>query len=200
MGAGILVPIESNRSAKIGSIDLGQDGISYVKKALKEGGPLSPLVASLFDDQGTSFAALEDGTDLTRAKKFTVGTFMPTAAIRKWLADYVASKWGVNTQLVFGDPWAKPSDAANRRRQPYYFLGDQTPYYVPQGKDLYTLLTEGQKQPITRNFPIFVINPPVLLPQPGQQATHVQLDQLAQNTRAVLASAYDHEGYVVWQK
>jgi len=199
MGAGYLVPIESDRSAKIGLMDLGQPGISYVKSALDRGGPLAALVTKLFEGHGKSFAALEEGTTLERAKQFEVGTFMPTAAIRKRLADYMESKWGAKTQLIFGDPWLKASDFKEHPRQPYFF-SDNTPYYVPQGSDLYTVLTEGQKEPVTWYFAVFVIAPPVPLLPTGQHATEAQLAQMAQNTRAVLASAYDHEGYVVWER
>lgn len=195
-----MVPIESNRPAKIGMIDLEQDGMPYVKDALGQGGPLAALVAKLFEGHGTSFAALEEGTTLERAKQFTTGTFMATAAIRKWLAGYMEAQWGADTQLIVGDPWMKSADTRHFERWKPYFFGNDTAYYVPQGKDLYARLTQGQKCPVTWLFAVFVISPPVLLPQPGQYATQEQLNQLAQNTKAVLASAYDHEGYVVWQK
>lgn len=199
MGSGFLAPVESDRPATIQPVDLGQGGIAYVKNALEQGGPLSSLVAGMFDGKGASFAPLEKGMDLKRALQFETGAFMPTAAIRKWIANYIESQWGTNSQLIFADPWMKVDDFKHPPEQPY-FLGGETPYYAPAGNDLFAALTAGAKAPVTWYFPVFVVNPPVPLPSPGTRADADAIAMLARNTQAVLASAYDHEGYVVWQK
>jgi hypothetical protein len=200
MGAGHLVPIESNRPAKIGAMSLGQDGIAYVKDSLGQGGPLAALVAKLFEGHGATFAPLENGTTLERAKQFKTGTFMATAAIRKWLTDYIGSQWGVNSQLVLEEAWMKPEDIKpERAKQPYFFVG-KTVYDVPKGDDLYAALFAGERQCRSWCYSVFVINPPAARPPTGEYASQEQLTAMAQNTQAVLASAYDHEGYVVWQK
>jgi hypothetical protein len=194
-------PVENNRPATIKPVDLGQDGIPYVRQALAEGGPLGPLVAYLFDGQGASFAPMEEGTNLERALQFKTGTSMPTVAIRKWLADYMAARWGEqNVQLVFADPWRKPTGLNPKHSREPFFFGNQSIYFVPRGDNLYAKLSIGERQPLTWYFSVFVVAPPVLLALSGGHETQENLERLAQNTQAVLASAYDHEGYVVWER
>jgi hypothetical protein len=84
-------------------------------------------------------------------------------------------------------------------KQPYFFI-DRIPYYAPRGDDLYAAFRGGELQKRSFLFSIFVISPDVPLPQSGAEMGQDYAELLARNTQAVLASAYDHEGYVMWQR
>lgn len=197
--AGHMLSIESDRPATLQPIDLGSSGIAYVKSALAEGGRISFLVDESFGTQGTCLAPLEKGTTKERSEQFNIGTFMPTQAIRKWLADYITSQWGSDTQLMFADPWRKPSDFRRPQNTPYFFI-ENAPYIFPHDDDIYTRLTEGAKGIITHPFVAYVISPSVPVPPAGAQMGQDYAKLVAINTQAVLASAYDKEGYIIWQR
>lgn len=201
MGAGFLVPIESDRPAIIEPVNLGRDGITYLHSLLLEQQkPLSSSVAKLWNSGGISFAPLEKGKPVKEAKQFSVGTSRPTIAIQKWLSAYIDSQWGnKNYQLIFEDPWAKPSDSEKRAPKTNYFFCDDGVYYVPDNADAYTTIEIAKHQ---SNFLFFgfVVSPVVPLPPSGKNVDQDYIVLLACNITAVFAIAYDFEGYVVWQR
>ena len=200
MGAGYLVPVESDRAAEISPVLLGRDGMAFMRAELAgQGRALSQAILAQFGENGKVFAPLEKGENLESAKGFAVGRSRPTMAIRTWLANAIQDRWQqAGVQLIVEDPWATPDDVLRRPPDMPYFFSSQGVYYAPDSADIYASLMAAQRQ---SNFLFFgfVLSPAVLLPAAGANVGQDNITVLAQHTRAVFASAYDHEGYVVWQ-
>lgn len=201
MGAGYLVPVENNRPATITAMDLGQQGTDLLRTSLLQdlGSPLSSFMAGFIDNQDLCFAAVEQGSMLEQTLEFKTSMNTPTVAVRTWLANYISHHWSADCQLVFEDSWMLKRDIENHPPNCPYFFVNGTPCYVPTGNTL-SALTLGNKKVISHHYAAFVVSPPVALPAIGLDMTPQQKQAMAENTRAILLSAYDGEGFVVWQK
>lgn len=192
---------EKKQPALIQRIDLGRTGLAFVREELGGGGPLAKCVAGLIQDGDAVFAPLDDGADHARAAALETGTSMPTIAIRQWIADYIGTHWGSKKcQVIFEDTWLDMNTVHVYPPRCPYFLVNATPYYVPQDDMLLAALSAGEKEVASWRYPIFVISPVLPLPSTGVGVETDYLNNLAQNVRAVLISAYDQESYVVWQR
>ena len=201
MGAGFLVPIESDRPVIIKPVNLGRDGVVYVRSLLMEqNNPLSTAVAKLLNSGGRAFAPLEQGETLAEAKQFNTGRSRPTVAIQQWFADYIEEQWGYNGyQVVFEDPWETPDGCIIRRENINYFFSGSGVYYTSDHPNLYDAMETVKRQ---SNFLFFgfVVSPAVPLPPSGTSVDQDYIELLTQNTQAVFIRSYDWEGYVVWQR
>jgi len=198
MGAGILIPIEDDRPAEISLIPLGQAGFAYVDYQLPGFGPLAVKTFDLFKGKGRIFAPLEKGTTPSEAKKFSEGKDSPTVAIRTWIANYITLHWGKDCQLIAEDPWMKLSDVI-RHVKTGYFTIDDTPYYTPKEATMEQSFTTAAFEPHSWGFAVFVIDPPILPPSMENNSDSPYVQQLVENVKAVIISAYDSEGFVVWE-
>ncbi len=152
----------------------------------------------LFGDGGTSFAPVPVGTPMDKVLEFQGGAFMGMGASDRWLGDHIASQWGRDAQLIFVDPWISIIDRRLHPPKPRYFLTGTIIHCVPQMVDAAAALEIGSQENFSFLLIGFVIAPPVVLPAMRGQASAVEIETIAQNTQAVIVSAYDQDGYVVW--
>jgi hypothetical protein len=201
-----MVRIESkmgHRDLDIHLVDLGQDGVAFMRSELDQNCPLSTVVAKLFDNNDKVFALMPEGTGLDRAKQFKRGGLMGMGETHKWFADYIAKTFsnnGDSIQIIFEDPWMKPCDFTKIPQKQPFFFSRSTIYYAPDSSNLFSTLNAGMKEVKSSTLIGFIVSPPVSVPQKGAAIRKETLMQLAKNTRAVFVSAYDQESYVVWQK
>jgi hypothetical protein len=193
-----MTPVENSKPALISPVELGDEGLAYVRMQLQDGGPLSKMVCEQFGDSGSVFAPLKNTIDASDACDFTAGLNNPTAAIRTWLADYVGSQCA-DCMLIAEDS-SMTADDKLKLAQPYYFFSDSIPYFAPTSANLDAALTTIVHEMRSWNFSIFVIAPSVPLPAKHAAVDTEDIALLARQTRAVLVSAYDRSGYVVWRK
>jgi len=215
MGAGILIPVENDRPAVVTPIPLGQAGFAYVEDELSAFGPLALKTLAAYKGKGRVFAPLEKGTSPAKAEQFEGGKDNPTVAIRAWIADYITLHWGKDCQLIAEDPWMTLPDVI-RHITTGYFTIDNTPYYTAKEDndsrsskdindsrsskdDMEQTFTTAAFEPHSWGFAVFVIDPPVLPIATKKDIDPHTVELLVQNVKAVMISAYDHDGYVVWE-
>lgn len=195
---GYILPSEDDR--KVVPFDLGNDGIAFVKSELDQTGPLSLMVLKLFAYNGKSFAPLDEGSTLEEVKEFESGQWYPSVNIKKWVADYVLADFGADSRFVFADPWYNAEDYKQWPPEGNYFFCESIPYFIPTAGSLYDMLMQGSKEVKSYLYPVFVVNPVTKLPESGKNVSLDYMAELAHNTKAILVSAYDQEGYVIWEK
>lgn len=199
MKKGFLVPIESDRAAVIKPLDLGKFGRKFLEEEFAQDISLSSEISKHFDEDDKFFAPLEVTETLSQAIHFRTGNSRPTEAIKKWLIDFINSKWENNFRLVIADPWAKPEDIKKYPPKLKYFLTNTNVYYLPEADNLYSALKLAKRE---SNFLFFgfIISPETILPENGTLLDEYSIQRLASNTKLAFSRAYDWEGYVVWKK
>src|SRR6266581_1458770 len=85
---------DQDRTAKaVVAVDVGPEGIAFIRSEMLLYGPLSRRVVELFGTGGAAFAPMFDGTTADQAKRFTYDAVgLPSA--HKWIAEYATSRWG----------------------------------------------------------------------------------------------------------
>jgi len=187
---------DSGDTYAVVAVDVGQDGISFMRSQMLQYGPLSRSVAELFGNGGTAFAPMLEGTTSEYAKHFDYDS-VGTNAVHHWLAEYAKLRWGAGAcQVIFEEPWSKMPDMVGYQ-ETRYFGCQGFPYFAPESADLFEALEDGGSSASFLRFGFF-ISPPVLVPPHGGNAEPQTIDALARNTRMTFMSAYDDMGYVVW--
>jgi hypothetical protein len=189
--------------SKLTEISLGREGIAYIGSCLRQGTGLCAKVAEISFRNGTTFAALPEGTSLERARDFKTGGLVTRRQTEAWLADYVQSACvgaGFGS-LVFQDIWAKQSDV--RIAHPSAFFDQTNVYYLLEKQAIsISSVTEIFRQ--MKSFLSVAMYseylPRIEISSNGRFADEATILNLARKTVRVFSGAYDEEGFVVWSK
>ena len=89
----------------LATIDLGGDGIEYVRACLRQATGLSTMVLDIALTNGRVFAPVKEGATAERAKRFDVGGFLSFGEVDFWLGNHIESLWQSERDgvLVFQD-------------------------------------------------------------------------------------------------
>jgi hypothetical protein len=186
-------------------IDLGTEGISYVKTSLQQGSGLCAEVLQLPLANGGSFAPLPRHTTVERAKKFDIGGVTSRRDSLAWLADHVQSLWQAATigTLVIQDIWAKPSDPPVYVSAFDKFVDGENIYYFIDGSNAEFRCIQGAARAVTSYLFVAFLS---RISFANNALPHDRflprslIGEIARATEEIFVGAYDQEGLVVWHR
>jgi hypothetical protein len=186
-------------------VDLGQEGIEYIRSCLSQGSGLCSRLLELDFAAGETFAPAPDDIGSTRVKQFNVGGLISRKETVDWLTRHLKQlfqKDAVGT-FVLQDVWAKPEDVAGNAAGTQAVVHDENVYYVLGPSDVAAERISAAIQQL-RSYLMVAVFARLQLPlhqlMPGGQVSNGFIRDLAKGTREVFVGAYDQEGLVVWRK
>ncbi|HEX9132967.1 MAG TPA: hypothetical protein VF844_11805 [Ktedonobacteraceae bacterium] len=194
--------------ANLKKLPLGQDGIKFVESRLVSGGKgICLKLLNLPLSEGTVYAVVPEDTSLDRAKQFETGGLAQWIYGDAWLAKHVISLYSDNMDgtLIFHDVWgASPTDSGFRKKRKSEMFFNQTDVYhfVEAGYINSDIVIRTMREIASFLLIGAFINFPIVaseLPADGFVDDSL-IDELVRNTQEIYVSAYDQEGFVVWQR
>ena len=181
-------------------LDLGKDGIEYVRDCLRQGVGLCRKSLRLPLRSGKALAIVPPNTGLERAKAFGAGGLLRWGDSIGWLADHlrVLARTDPEAILILQDVWgARPGDPHLR---PEAFYDDKAVYYIVQPG--VSAIEEVERSISSFLLIGFLVRQP--LPQTyvagRRNLDKATMRDLTAHTDEILVSAYDREGFVLWRR
>ena len=198
-------------------IELGADGLNYVRKCLKLGKTLSKLLLEIHDlNAGRIVTRLPEGVDDKAAKEFETGGKLPELYPRMtnlqpvpntdlFLVEQVHRflEEGDTGLCVFEDASASRSDPFLQSLNARYSTFEDEVYYLlcQADKDDETILRTVREAHSWLSIGVMTSTSGETGPCPeGRALTVGHLRLLAEKTEKITIGAYDGEGYLIWSK
>lgn len=185
-------------------IDLGQSGIAYLAKCLRGERELSGKLSRIVGQGGVSIAFVPDDTPLPRVMDFESGGLIARSASIAALADHIQSSPILRNDdlLIVHDVWSKPDDHDFLPPLPLrLFRSASGAYSYARRSELNRdTLKDAANWPTSFSFVGAVTRCPAFDLQAHAVVPESLIDALADGAREVYVSAYDQEGFVIWQR
>jgi hypothetical protein len=183
-------------------IELGVEGIEYIKEILQEGGALaSVLLPTVAFNSGKAKTYLPIHVTTKVAKDFKSGG--KTKADDEWIVSSITDhlKKKKDQVVLFEHGLAKPKDDWIKKNKSLFVFCDDTVIATVSGQDSKEKVQQALLATRTA-FPSQIIaiaqrNENIIL---GSTILVTKLIEIAQTTEIIFVEAYDGEGFVIWQK
>ena len=196
----------ASKTVALKELPLGQAGLDFVRSNIENETSFLRDVLRYSFHGGSAFAVVPETVDLKRALDFDPAFGISTKWPDAWLINRMIARCRANPQsvLVFDEPWGgrRGDPAVMRRTAPRFFHGNFVDHFVTaDNASAQTIDTAMRAGGGFLFIAAFVEYPFTAGEMDADGAIDDALMQkLAENVRELYVSAYDQEGYVVWQR
>jgi hypothetical protein len=183
-------------------VRLGVVGLAYVETCLRQGTGLCSKVLERGLTDGTVIAPLPPSTSSIRAASFDTGGILSRKSSIAWFEQHLR-EFAItepNCVLVVQDVWAKPTDPALQKKRVNSFTNGNEVYYFSYLSSFENELFGQIIRQVSSYLVVAFLSRARISFTAGSEVDLSLIEEISRSVKEVVVSAYDQEGFVLWQR